>query len=388
MKTINQIPSIVKQVDSNFPHGAIINETDTSDGTPVIREIYNDILTNIYRLLDETNIIPNNIEDNTTNNYQILDALKKLPNMLNDIEQVLTLTGTVWSVPFNTNLLPDKYFFIARATDNYVGATSYTFQGSNEFSFPFSSSGFNASDEILVIIDASGVRAYSLTLLTTIPIVNEIFTVMGTPLTFNDTDTLYYQEDGNLLTDLPSLSSLESTIRVDLSDGTIIVSDMVILNGYVLCFCFIPGTNEYFFRQFILSNLTVSQSIALSGASFDLTTDNSPYIYAESGFIYVTNDMNLSTNDYEVTKLVYTPLTNLLTFSMSLSLDVAFVKTSNAVVKYGFLFTFISGFLDKFNLTTGVKTNVNTFNGLIGNLFGFNGQVYFGSGDVAKKWTL
>lgn len=388
MKTINQIPSIAKQVDSNFPHGAIVNETDTSDGTPVIREIYNDILTNIYKLLDVTGITPNNLEDNTINGHQILNALKKLPNNINDIEQVLTLSSGVWTVPLNTSLLPNKYFFLARATDNYTNLTPYTFEGSNEVSYPFASSGFNASDELLVIIDVLGVRAYSLTLLTTIPVVNEIFTVMGTPLSFNDTSTLYYQEDGGLLTDLPSLANLESIIRVDLSDGTIIVSDMVVLNGYVLCFCLVPSTNQYFFRQFILSNLTVSQSVALSGASFDLTTDNSPYIYAESGFIYVTNNMNLSANDYQFTKLVYTPLTNLLTFSMSLSLDSSFLKTSNAVVKTGFLFTFISGVLDKFNLTTGVKTNVNTFNGLIGNLFVFNGNVYFGSGDVAKKWTI
>ena len=124
MKTLAQ-QTFVKEVSANHPFGAIINETDTNDGTPVVREVYNDLLVNNYKLLQKVGITANNLEDNEVNGYQIIEALQKLPNKLNDIEQILTLSGTVWSIPLPIELLPNKYFFFAKAAANlYVaGAT-------------------------------------------------------------------------------------------------------------------------------------------------------------------------------------------------------------------------------------------------------------------------
>ena len=383
MRTIKQL-AIPQNTDAKFPFSTIQNETDVLDGTPVVEEIYGDVLTNIYKLLQVVGLTATGTQDSDTSQYQILEALKKLPNSLNDIEQVLSLTATTWSIPLNLDYLPNKYFFIARASENYVAGTSYTFKGSTATEYPFTSTGFKASDELLIIIDSSNVRAYSLSILSDAPA--EVFSVMGTPIAFNDSNKMWYQESGQLLSDVPSVDYLESIIRVDLADGTIILNDIFVLNGYVLCYCLIPATNVYFFRQFILTDLSVSIAVSLVGASFSSASDFVPYAYAQQGFVYVTNDMNSSTDDFSISKFTYAPAGGTLTFVSTTDMDGDFVKTTNAVIKSGLLYTMISGELNSFNLTSGVKASLGLYSGVAGQIFGFNGQVYFNSGEVCKKW--
>jgi hypothetical protein len=383
MRTIKQLP-IPQNSDSKFPQSTILNETETEEGTPVVEEIYGDILTNHYKLLQEVGIAPTGTQDNDDTQYQILEALKKLPNSLNDIEQILTLTGTVWGIPLNIDYLPNKYFLVARASENYVEGTAYTFKGSSATVLGFTSDGFKGGDELLVIIDSSNVRAYSLSALNQSP--DDVFTVMGNPISFNDTNKMWYEENGNLISDVPSTNYLEGVIRVDVSDGTILVNDIFVLNGFVLCFCVVPATNVYFFRQFDLNDFSASDAVTLSGTSFASVSDFSPYVYAKQGFVYVTNAMNTTVNDYSITKLNYNSVTATLTFVSTISLDVSFVKTSNAVVKSDLLYTMISGFLYSYNLISGTKVSLGIYSGVIGQLFGFNGEVYFSSGEVAKKW--
>lgn len=382
MRTIKNL-AIPQNNDAKFPFSTIQNETDTLDGTPVVEEIYGDILTNLYKILQTSGVTPTGTQDNDNTQYQLVEAIRKLPNLLNDIEQVLTLTGTVWSIPLNIDFLPNKYVFVARATENYVAGLSYTFKGSTATNYGFTSAGFKSGDEILVVIDSSNVRAYSLSQLS--QSANEVFTVMGMPVAYNDTDKMWYQESGKLLSDVPSVNELESIIRVNVSNGTVLLNDMIVMNGHVLCFCLIPSTNNYFFRQFSLEDLTVSQSVTISD-SFDNAADFSPYIYADSGFIYLTNERNSTSANDNVSKFSYNESLSTLTFISTTDLANSFVKTTNAVIKSGLLYTMVSGVLNSFNLTTGAKITLGNYSGVAGQLFKFNGQVYFSSGEIAKKW--
>ena len=120
MKVLGNLP-ITKKNDSNIPFGARIqNETSTQEGTPVVDDVLQDILSNSYKLLALTGISPTNNFDSEATQYQIVEALQKLPNATNDIEQILSLDGNVWSVPLNIDIIPNKYFFIARAEEKYV----------------------------------------------------------------------------------------------------------------------------------------------------------------------------------------------------------------------------------------------------------------------------
>lgn len=386
MRTIKSLA--IPQDDSvQFPFSTIKNETDTEVGTPVVREVYGDVLTNIYKLLQTVGITPTATEDSDLTQYQILEALKKLPNSLNDIEQTLTLTGSVWSVPFNLTYLPSKYFFIARASSGYVNGSTYTFKGTGATEYGFTSSGFNASDEVLVIIDTAGVRAYSLSKLTETP--SQIFTVMGMPLPYNDSNKLWYQNEGKLISDYPTVNDVEAVIRVDVSNGTVIVKDMFIVNGWLLCFCLTPATNTYFFRRLLISDLSISLSVAVTaGFNFGNSTDYNTHVYVDGNDIYATNWANNSTDDENIYKYLLDINAGTIEQTVGFTMDASFVKTSNAVIKSGFLYTLVSGQLDKYNLTNGVKTSIATYTDLLGNLFKFNGEVYFTAGQVANKWTI
>jgi len=379
MRKISQLP-VVQQTDSDFPNGAIINETDINEGTPVVREIYNDPLVNLYKILDLAGVVADGTEDKE-GKYQLVEAIRKLPNLLNDVEQVLTLSSGVWSVPFNLTYLPNKYVFFARASDDYV---SGTFKGVNASpSYSFTSSGFSANDELIVIIDTAGVRAYSLNAIAGIS-ANELFTVMGTPLQFNSSNTVYYQEYGDLVNDTPRTEAIEATIRAFVADNGVLVTDMFIMQNRLLCVVYFPTEITYKFYEFSLSNLTAPTLITLTGFAISIGTDYFPYFFADEDNVYITNTNGTSVDDNKITVATYMP--GALSFGALLTMDASFEKTTNAAVKSKNIYTFVDGLLCYFDVNTGVKTTIGQFSGVLGQLFSYKDSVYFTSGEVAKLW--
>lgn len=386
MKVLGNLP-IIKDINSVYPFGAAIkNQTETEQGTPAIREIYNDVLMNIYKILQLTGVTPSNEEDNNDNGYQIIEALKKLPNSLNDIEQVLTLDGTVWTVPFDLQYLPNKYKFVARASEDYNPAITYTFKGLGVTELPFNPiNGFSATDELLVIIDTSGVRSYSLNKLTEASSI--IYTGMGQVVTFNDLNTVYYYSNGWLFTDTPNSYDILNIVRLFASSGTLEIKDVFIHNNTIVCFCFEPSNSAYFIYDVDLTELTVSFNVELSN---DADTDYGPTAYMdENGDLWITNKGNLNggINDNEVSKFVRNG-SGVFTFNSTITLDVSFVKTTNAAIKSGFLYTYFEAYLNKYSLTTGSLASSMYLPADIGQLMQLNGEVYYNSGDIAKKFDL
>ncbi len=385
MKILGNL-SVVKETNVNMPFGATIqNETETQEGTPVVREILGDILMNLYRLLELAGITPTNTEDSDITQYQIVEALKMLPNSLNDTERILSLNTTIWSTDLKLSVLPNKYFFIARASDDYVPSINYTFKGIEPFpSYGFTSDGFSASDEVLVIIDNTNVRVYSLS---NFKANTDILLPLGNPLSFNDTNQVMYHDEGKVYTDLPSSNQLETTLRTFSTISNLKVKDVYILKGFVLCFCFSPDDDDYLFYQFSISDLTTPESIDVS-TIIGRGTDYDTYCFTDGSYLYLTNSGNNSASDYSIIKLLYNPIDVEITSVSSFSIDTSFVKTYSSCVKTNNLYTFESGTLSTFNLSTGIKTILGVYTNVIGRIFNFNGRIYFSSGKVAKKWTL
>lgn len=150
-------------VNANYPDGAIINETTSQPGTAVVEEVYNDVLVNVFKIIDLVLGGTNGIADNESTSYQLLAALQKLPNTQNDIEQVLTLASTTFTLSLDITKIPNKYFVFAKAVGTYNPATTYTFKGSTPTpSYSFTApNGFNSGDELLIIINQAGVIAYT-----------------------------------------------------------------------------------------------------------------------------------------------------------------------------------------------------------------------------------
>jgi len=389
MRVLGSLPITDKDSAPKFPFGATVrNETDTENGTPVIREIYGDILMNLYRLLEVTKITPTGTEDTKETQFQIIQALQRLTNVQNDIEQILSRSTNVWILPLNFGILPNKYVLFARASENYESGVLYTIKGNgtgaDDLSYSFTSDGFISGDELVIVLDASGVRAYNISNSNTAP--ENAFPVLGNPVSFNSLSQMKYEDNGSLLTDLPSSNYLEGVIRVDVSDGTVLVNDILVIKNRIVCFCYSVASNAYFLRQFTLTDLSLSVAVTATGV-FGTGTDRSPYIYADGSFIYLTNGANTSANDYSIRKLDYNASGASVTTVSTFNIDSSFVKTSNAVVKDNFLYTLTGGVLESFNLTTGVKLTLGQYNA-VGRLFQLGGEVYFGVGEVAQRWEL
>jgi hypothetical protein len=389
MRTAKQLPTgtPIETDLTKFPDSTIVNETETAPGTPVVRELYGDILTNQYKILRRAGLVPNGIEDNELNGYQLADALQQLPNKLN-VEQPLNLSGTVFSVNLNISLLPAKFLLVCRAAEAYTSGVTYTFQGTDASPLPFSSvSAFNSGDEVLLVVDPAGVRAYNLTAFST-PAAKEAFTPFGTPLAFNDSNKIWYESQGILFSDLPEAYDLQSAIRVLASDGTIQVYEMMVTNGFVICLTLSVATTTYKFYKFALTSLSTPVAMTMSGATFPTGTDHQPYVYTDGTHMYITNHTGNSTDNSAFDIFTLNATAGTLTYTGTVELDSGFGKTTNAVTSGGNLFTFIAGNLNKYNLGTGAVTFVNAYPTYLGVVFGFNGGVYYSNGEVAKKWTL
>jgi len=391
MRTIGLIADIPKETDLfKFPDSTIINETEVAEGTPVVREIYGDILTNLYKLLRVTGITANGFEDNELNDYQIVEALRKLPNVLNDSEQVLNLSGTQFILNLNLGLLPDKYFVFARASENYDEGETYTLIGNSgpeEYQFT-AVNGFSSGDELLIILDQSTVRAYNLSSPNVAPTVPAVFTPFGTPVAFNSSNKVWYESQGVLFSDVPESYDLQAAIRLLESDGLLQVYEMLVIGNFVLCLVYDPTANTYALYKFSISNLSAPSLLTMSGGSFPIGADNRPNIYTDGDTLYITNATGNTANNYEIDKYDFDLSTGTVTKTGSISIADVFAKTTNAVVKAGSIYTFVSGELRKYSLSTGVESLITTVPGNLGVLFGLNGEVYYSNDEVARKWTL
>lgn len=390
MKTLQNL-NVPKDTSAQFPFGTIQNETDTQEGTPVVRELYGDILTNLYKLLQITKETPTGDEDSDATQYQIINALKKLANSLNDIEQTLSITGSnVWTVALDLELLPNKYVFVARSGENYDSNETYTFKGSGAATLPASSpTGFSVNDEVLIIVDQAGVRMYSLTALTGGASEGPTFTPLGAPISYNNTDKMYYFESGKFYNETPQIFNIEETIQNELLNGQIIVCDALVYGSKLLVMAFDPVESDY--RLYLLDplNPTASDELIYSGFSIPSGQDNQPYIFADDDFIYITNDFNNSSNDNLVSKYNLDINAGAIDYVGTINMGGSFKKTTNIVALGGNIYTFVNGILNSYDRDTGAETNVfldyTLYQGVI---FNFNGSFYYSKDEVAAKWNI
>lgn len=379
--------AVPKDSNVKFPFATIRNETPTEEGTPVVRELYGDIITNVWKIIQLSGITFTGDEDSDDTQYQLVDALRKSYNTLNDVEQVISLAGGVWSVPINIDLLPNKYVFIGRAGDDYVSTTSYQFKGSTATLISATSpTGFKTNDEVLTVIDTAGVRMYSLTKLTSN--ISATFTVLGAPLSFNDSDTMYYLADGKIFTDAPSVADVEAAIQTSGGNVNLVLADAIVLKGKLVCLVYDLAAQVYRIYTFDLNDLATATECSYQFFAPVTGVDNGVYMFSDGTYLYLTNEFNDSADSESVYKVLFTEATNTLTLNSTLPLA-GFVKTTNAVITGNKLYTFIAETLKSHDLGTfAVATVFDNFSLFVGNLFAFNGGVYYTKNDVATPWNI
>jgi hypothetical protein len=391
MRTIRQLAVPQDTNIARFPEGQIQNETATQEGTPVVREIYGDILANLYKLLGLADITPNGTEDSEETQFQLIQALELFSNKTNDVEQTLSLAATVWSVPLKLSILPDKFVFIGVASDDYDGTETYTFKGSEALvSYPFTSpTGFSSGDNVIVVIDQSGVKAISLDASVISSSGSIVSTAFGNPISYNDSQTMwYYSQSGYLYNEKPNSANILSVIRTDSADAGAIILDVFFVKKRFVVFVWLPATTTYAFWQFDSGNLAVATKITVVGITPGSSNDHKPYCYvSDNNQFYVTNRLNNIADDFEFTILSYDEVSAELTRVQDIAINNAFQKTSNVFFSDDNLYTLIASVLVRYGVLDGTQQTLLAFGALNGQVFSYSQRPYYSNGELGIIWS-
>ena len=373
MRTLKQLGFIHDVNYALFPQGAILNETDNNDGTPVVREVYGDILSNVYKIVKEAGIDFNNSEDNEDNGYQIYEALKVLFSVKNDTEFILDKNPGSYSIAADLTTFKDKTFIIARASENYDNSINI-FKGSGAPTYNFISEDFSANDELLIIIDFSGVRCINLSKSGTS---SQSSNTIYYPLQYIDgLDEIWCNSDDNIIfknlvqIDLTSIiTDFEGTPNFSILDIFYHKKNIILLvnvgNNYIKCFYY--NTESADFGEFEALGFSFYNAINLDVYSYFFNGDifcsnNAGYVNEGNKFFRLRLDLDAKT----------------ITFIEAFVLDASFQKTTNGIYNNDSILTFNGTDLKNFKFN-GVLEN-------FGNLSKFGGMSLFRTKEANKVY--
>ena len=376
-----------------FPDGQIQNETDTQQGTPVVREIYGDVLTNLYAIMRDSGVTPNGEEDSSTTQYQLLEAFKKFHNELNDIEQLMTVAGNEIRVNFDLALIPDKYVFVGKVTDSLVKNGVYVFNGTTTTA-PLSLKANNniaANSTVMVIIEKSSGfssvgKIISLSQQESEEQNRVILSNLGTPVSFCDTGEIFYFDNGIFTKSNAYSYNLTNAVALSTGNPSLRVIDAIVWKGKVLGFVVNVTTNEFSVVTFSLSN---PNSIENTFTFTDKESTNNPFMYCDGQYLYFTNSsaefgdtpFNNLLKSYEYDENTG-QLTNFSSLNLS-NLEVEFPKTTNVYVIQGLFYCLING--NVYLFTNGGGNLLQNSNIINGQLINLGGASYYTNGEVVTK---
>ena len=385
MRTIRDLPIVQDGNNTLFPDGQIKNETATQDGTPVVREIYGDVITNIYKIIRDAGVDFTETEDSESTQYQLLDALKVFTNELNDTMQVLTVNGLKVSINVSLDNLPNNYFFICQVSDSLSSGVTYELEGSGDNTYNFSvQSNINSSSQVLLIVNKfSNVRLIDLSKET---VQNTISLPYSGLLSYNSTEISYYLSDGFILTNGPKATNVQQAIRVDEGDNDILIYDAVIHKGVLICIAKNEGESVYDMYMLNLSDLTTV--VNKETLTQQESTDHLPYLFADNSFVYLSNLGNNSSDDFKMRAYSFDSETFEFTQSSDITLNSDFQKSTNYFIKDSKFFTFINGNLYSYPFTGETRNFEKFLNNTNGQVFTQDSKIYFKSGFIGNLWNI
>lgn len=335
MRTIKQL-NVPKEQDLNkFPDSTILNETDTIDGTPVVREIYGDLLTNLYAYLRDRGIIANGVEDNEINGYQLIEALKLNVNTLNDIRQTLNvIDSSTFELDIDFKLLTSDYPIFVRFTETIniedKGKGVYYLQDSKGIKkIIYFTHSVNSGDELLFII-SNDVKAINLIQNGSSTKNNETeINIQGVPLSYS-TSKLSDYLDGNILI-------YNDGTSIDLNtylQAGFVVKDVVLINDAYFIFGIESETKKLRLYKYFRGKNTVTeiliQNINDNNQELGLSTAK-VMMYVYKNKIAFTCRAGKVFNPYLLYMYDYDN-TNLLKFNSEIELASSFSGTSNYIM--------------------------------------------------------
>lgn len=327
MRTIKNL-SVPKETDlSKFPYSTVINETETIDGTPVVREIYGDIITNLYALLVDRGIVPNEIEDNELNGYQILEAIKLNVNKLNDVRRTLEFVdGIKFSIDIDFSLLSSDYPIFVRSSENIskqVGTRRNSFMiqdNKGVDKIAVFKDNIITGDELLLIIsdEITCVNLMPAELL----IPTEI-NIQGVPLSYSSSIESDFLEDNTLIYNDGSSVDLKNIIN----DVDLVIRDVVKIKSEYLIFGINDATLKLSLHSYKRGDLDAANIVIPKS---ELSDDDISYrvqMYVHNNKIMFSHRCGAVVNPYRL--YLYDYNNESLTYNSEITLASDFLATSN-----------------------------------------------------------
>lgn len=375
---------------TKFPEGAITNETESKEGTPVIEEVYGDILQNFYEFIKERGIVINELQDNKLNGYQFIQALKRNVNVLNDIEQLLVLNGTVFFVDLNFSILPNKYFFFAKATSDANAEIVYTIKGQAETEYSFNQKGFKNGDELLIIFSTTGVNCINISPYTDSEKGKNIIANFGFPIPYlQNQSEIWYSEAGKVFDNTPVSYDLKQILSSFYSLPNLFVYEIFLIQDRFVCCCFDESANKY--RLFWLHKNNPVNPTELIPQGFLMSNNGSlpidMFSYFDGENIYFTHNAGSTNSAKEVVRALIDFTTNKLVFIANITLDNTFVVTTNIVAKNSYFLSLISGSLNRYNFD-GTVVSKGNFDSYLGYIYNINKETFYTNGETSVRWLI
>lgn len=374
-----------------FPQGAIINETDSAEGTPVVREVYNDTLMNLYALLHNRKINLNNLEDNEINGYQVLKALGLVFNEMVDSYKVLSKSGLTWNIDLDLSLALTGTVFFVRVSDLSAVDSTIVLRDKTGSEFNVSvKTNLQSGDDCILVFDNNDSRIFSLN-----PIsiqnsnLNNLVTY-GNPINQNDSALkIWYFKDGVLSNMQLEFYDLLTIVKNHYGDESLIIKDLIQIDGDFIGLIYRPLDFKYWVVSF--KNNTFNQFVELDSVdqpiSENQTEDLKVHFYASEKDIYISNQGGNSNSDFIMAKYVYDKMNDQLDFQVNLNLYSDFDKNQNTIFfNNKFIFLNNQG-ISKYSLN-GDKEKILTYGQLSGQLFKAGKNAYFNDGYNALKIEL
>lgn len=364
-----------------FPDGQIRNETTNQQGTPVVREVYGDVLTNAYAILRDAGIDFNGLEDNENNGYQLLRALKQFVNELNDVEQILTVNGAQISLNINLDLLPNNYVLTARASDNIPKGANLTLTSTGSNSFTFQANENIASGDTFILVFAGNDSKFIS--LSAIRDYDALLTPFDGVLSFNNTEKIFYYRGGFVLTNIPESFNVLGALRQFANNQDLILLDVIVNRNFMVSMCLTDegGSFEFYAHNVnnpenVINQITFNQP---SLQSYDV------HLYANENNVFLTHSSSGSIDDFRVDKYEFDG--SELVLNSSFVLDESFEAISNVIARDSAFLVLQNNELKRFGFDGSVNVLLELPN-VNGQIFKFNSQVYYKNGDLSIPWQV
>lgn len=385
MRTLKSQGLVHDQNYAKFPEGTIVNETDQVEGTPVVREVYGDTLTNIYAILKDRGINANNLEDNEQNGYQLLQALRRVFNEFSDSIKILSKNASDWSIPIDYSLIPDGLILFVRSTDQIDFDSTIQVKDLQGSIFnTIAKSDVKTGDDCILILDGNDSRIYGIGSSQS-EASQDSFATFGFPLQRLDSVKKLWYHDGGILSQmLPEFHNLNELIQAFTGNPQMQLKAINQIEDKFLCLIYNAQDYRYSFLSIDESMSINSVSVSGINISDSPSNDLSVYFYSDSTQVFLTNNAGNDADDTNIASFSFNPSTSQLTYQNSFTLHTDFEKNSNTIVD-GIRFIYLNQ--DGFNIfdNSGSKSVIETFGKLQGQIFRANSKNYYNDGFNAKS---